>query len=74
MYDVELYLNNCVAKNNGVLDILNVRFCSNTLNALKQVNVKRIREAEISLSTTKETKSKRADKRRNEEHEGPGDP
>lgn len=73
VYDIVMCCNDGVAKSNDALNMLSVRFCSNTANSLKKMNMKRIRKAEIALNTTKVMKSKRAQKR-TKDQEGLGDP
>jgi hypothetical protein len=71
--NIVLCCNDGVAKNNGSLTTLSVRFCTNTVNALKKINMERTRRTEITLNTTRVIKSKRAQKR-TKYQEGLGDP
>lgn len=63
VFDIVLCCNDGVAKHNAALNLLSLGFCSNTLNVLKKINMKRIRKAEITLNTTKVMKIKRTQKR-----------
>jgi hypothetical protein len=76
VYDAVLCFTGGVARKSDVLNMLGVRSGSNTVNALKQIDIERIWKAETAkLDRSREArKSKRAQKRRKEAQEGPDGP